>query len=132
MTVQRAFWLAALLASCSGHCGHSVDFHSIQNTGFEANVHPVAQHSAKFAADCIRRCANNDACISGFWKSNITGINCILFGFRFTPDLQRTEFGTLYFVRGENVFVYSISTVEQSKCFPQLQMDLLHTQDAKS
>jgi hypothetical protein len=39
--------------------------------------------------------------ISGFWKSGATAINCILYGFGFSPDFQITEFGTIYFFPGE-------------------------------
>jgi hypothetical protein len=103
MLLSRTLWLAALLASSSANCGlKPVKFHSQRNTGFAVNSAPLAQHSAKFEADCIRRCANNDACISGFWKSDVTGINCILFGFPFFAGCQRTESCTLHFVRGEN------------------------------
>jgi hypothetical protein len=104
MVLQRALWLAALLTSsrstyvaCPDGSVGGTYFQLQKDTGIAANS-TLDESSTEFQLDCIVRCWQNRACISGFWKSDNT---CVLFSSSFTPDSLKTELGTVFFTSGE-------------------------------
>ena len=91
--------LAALLASTiRAQCVGSGNLRLESNTGHVPDLVPSSVSTAATDVDCFRQCLRVEACVSGFWKSRASP-NCFFFDTIIPSQSQRTELGSLYFVR---------------------------------